>query len=131
MRKRRAFRSKELKDLSRRVREVGLDAVGLIPLGKTQRLPGIAVLSQKERHAKRGLPVSRAVGRPGQSRPTRFSRQTQRVEPRGIVVVDTRRQNRAFPRRCRQLETIQHAKHRTEAVDSGKPMHGVDAVPCE
>ena len=113
MQKRRASRSKELKDLSRRVREVGLDAVGARSArqnaASARHRRALAERAPREARACRSAALS--AGR-RQPRPTRFSRQTQRVEPRGIVVVDARRQHRAFPRRCRQLETVQHAEHR-------------------
>src|SRR4029077_12325456 len=61
--------------------------------------------------------------------PACFACQTECVEPGRIVVVEARRQYGAFPRGGWQLESVQPADDRSQAIDARETMERIHAVP--
>ena len=97
---------------------------------RPQPLPDVAVLAQKQRDG-RGRHETRRIRRRGQSRPADLAGEAQHVEHLRLVRDQTRRQDRALPRACRELEPVEHREDLTQPVDPGQPRGRFHVLPGE
>ena len=100
-----------------------------------RRNSAIGVLRTGAAPRARSLPASvdaaRGRCRRSQPRPDHFTRQTQSIEPRGIVFRQTARQQFAFPRCRRRFETFQLFDDGAHAFGPFHLMFGRDLLPGE
>src|SRR5919109_5160126 len=54
-----------------------------------------------------------------------------RAGARGLVPLHAHRQDRSFPRRAGELETVEHRNRLTEAIDPRELVGGIDVLPLE
>ena len=87
-----------------------------LPSLRTERVPRISMLAEKERYRRDGRELENLRRR--EPRPADLARQAQHVEHRRVVSIETRRQDRALPRAGRQLESIEERDGLAQPVES-------------
>ena len=78
-----------------------------------------------------GFREPRGIGRDREAAPAHLARQTQHVEQRRLVAVESPRQHRSFPGAGRELETVEDGDDLAQAVDPGEPRRHRRVLPLE
>jgi hypothetical protein len=103
-----------------------------IRLRQHQPMPEVLALIKRDRTGSQGSARTRVwILRRAQTSPANPAGKTKAIEPFRIVVGNTRRQDRGFPRGQRQLEAVELFEDRLQPFQTFDVMLRIGTLPCK